>query len=283
MQIRSFGLFAAKLSIVLMLAFGCPAILHASDSGMPTIKNPTDSMQVRIPGMQRFSEPSLCDGKMCNNWIWEYIAGLYNYAAAVVGIIATVAMMFGGLLWLTAAGNATRISEAKAWIGASITGLILMLASYTVLQQINPAIISGGALKIAYIEKVPDREPESTEGNPTDSRECLNCVKIPSNRVKPGQGDLLASALATKLNLLNTNGQGWVITEGYPPKSEHKSKCHYNGTCADLAIRPLPPTCEQVTKMASTLNNAGFKVLNEYVGCGGVQTTYATGGHFHIQ
>ncbi len=125
----------------------------ASDSGMPTIKNPTDSLQVKIPGMKRLSEPAQCGDKMCNNWIWEYIASLYNYAVAVVGIIATVTMMFGGLLWLTSAGNATRISEAKAWITGSITGLVLMLASYTVLNQINPDLTNGSTLQITMIEK----------------------------------------------------------------------------------------------------------------------------------
>ncbi|NTW22288.1 C40 family peptidase [Candidatus Falkowbacteria bacterium] len=144
---------------ILLLFFIIPAFFsvfypaQASDVEMPNIKNPTDSLQIKIPGMQRFSEPAQCGDNMCNNWIWEYIAGLYNYAVAVIGIIATVGMMFGGLLWLTSAGNATRISEAKAWIGGSITGLVLMMASYTVLQQINPAIINGTSLEIKIIEK----------------------------------------------------------------------------------------------------------------------------------
>jgi len=40
----------------------------------------------------------------------------------IIGILAALALMIGGVIWLIAAGNASRISEAKAWIGASLTG-----------------------------------------------------------------------------------------------------------------------------------------------------------------
>ena len=46
-------------------------------------------------------------------------------------------MMIGGVIWITAGGNASRIGEAKAWIGGALMGLVLALSSYTILYQIN--------------------------------------------------------------------------------------------------------------------------------------------------
>jgi len=66
-------------------------------------------------------------------WIGEYIKGIYEYSVAVVGILAALVLMFAGLLWLTAGGNASKVDEAKKWIMAAISGLVLMLASYTLL------------------------------------------------------------------------------------------------------------------------------------------------------
>lgn len=73
--------------------------------------------------------------------IAEYIHAIYNYAIAVVGIFAVVIMMFGGIAWIAAAGNAERIGEAKAWIGASLTGLLLTLCSWMILKTVNPALV----------------------------------------------------------------------------------------------------------------------------------------------
>lgn len=70
--------------------------------------------------------------------IAEYIEVIYKYAIGIVGIVAAVVLMIGGVIWLTAGGNTTKVGEAKAWIGASLTGLVLVLTSYMILSQINP-------------------------------------------------------------------------------------------------------------------------------------------------
>ncbi|OGF35268.1 hypothetical protein A2303_02385 [Candidatus Falkowbacteria bacterium RIFOXYB2_FULL_47_14] len=73
--------------------------------------------------------------------IGGYVANIYRYAIGGVGILAAVVMMFGGVIWITAGGNASRVGEAKAWIGAALSGLVLALLSYMVLNAINPALV----------------------------------------------------------------------------------------------------------------------------------------------
>lgn len=106
-------------------------------------------LQIQIPGLpKKFLAPTNCQKDEKDNptnceitWINQYVAGIYNYAIGIVGILAAVVLMFGGLLWLTAGGNATRVGEAKAWIGASLTGLVIALTSYMILYQINPGLV----------------------------------------------------------------------------------------------------------------------------------------------
>ncbi|MEA3398485.1 MAG: pilin [Patescibacteria group bacterium] len=109
-----------------------------------------------------FSSVSPCpppdEDKMCVNWIGEHIANIYKYAIGIVGILATVVMMIGGIMWVVAGGNATRIGEAKAWIGAALTGLVLALTSYVILYQINPDLTQFKPIEITQIkESVQDK------------------------------------------------------------------------------------------------------------------------------
>ena len=43
----------------------------------------------------------------------EYVNVVYAFALGIVGIIAVVLIMFGGLRWIVAAGNESIITEAK--------------------------------------------------------------------------------------------------------------------------------------------------------------------------
>jgi hypothetical protein len=74
--------------------------------------------------------------------IADYVKAIYTYAVAAVGIVAAVVMMIGGLMWITAGGNASSISEAKSMITASLTGLVLVLTSYLILDQVNPSLVN---------------------------------------------------------------------------------------------------------------------------------------------
>lgn len=136
---------------------------------MPNFKIP--ELQIKIPGVNFTELANLnCakDGKTgkitsCGiPWIGEYIAGVYKYAIGIVGILAAVVLMVGGVLWIIAGGNATTIGEAKAWIGASLTGLVIALCSYTILYQINPDLLKFKPLTIGVVQKM-DIEPKDIQ------------------------------------------------------------------------------------------------------------------------
>jgi len=108
-----------------------------------------------------------------------YIRIIYNYAIGIIGILAAVVLMVGGVLWIVAGGNATQIGEAKAWIGAALTGLVLALTSYLILSTVNPALVN---LEITKINSVAEfiggsctliESPWTCTDNVTEE----NCIK----------------------------------------------------------------------------------------------------------
>lgn len=73
--------------------------------------------------------------------IGRYIHEIYKYAIGVVGIVSAVVIMFGGLMWIMAGGNASKIDDAKSWIGAALIGLVLALFSFAILKTVNPELV----------------------------------------------------------------------------------------------------------------------------------------------
>ena len=144
-----FGLKLFAYLFLFILTYPGPAM--AADTGMPVL-------QIPIPNVE-FKPIIKCttpgdENKNCVNWIAEYIAGIYKYAIGIVGILATVVMMIGGVVWILSGGNASTAGEAKAYIAASLTGLIITLTSYMILNIVNPNLVSFKTLAIGKI--IPD-------------------------------------------------------------------------------------------------------------------------------
>lgn len=83
--------------------------------------------------------------------IGKYVRSIYNYLLAIVGLVAAIVLMLGGVIWLTAAGNTDKISQAKSLVMGSLTGIVLILTSYIILRTINPSLVD---LEITPIEVV---------------------------------------------------------------------------------------------------------------------------------
>jgi len=113
-------------------------------------------LQIKIPGCVANSETG---GFECEvPWLGEYIVAIYNYSLSIAGILATIILMAGGVLWLVSGGDASRITQAKELILGSITGLIILASSYVLLIQVNPDLVKFKSIKLNPItkESLPD-------------------------------------------------------------------------------------------------------------------------------
>lgn len=70
----------------------------------------------------------------------EIIAWFYYFVIAIAGLAVFAMLVWGGVGWLTSAGNPTKTSEAKDRITSAFLGLLIILGSYLVLRLINPEL-----------------------------------------------------------------------------------------------------------------------------------------------
>lgn len=81
-------------------------------------------------------------------------ANFYSWSIGVGVFVAFGVIIFAGFLYVTSAGNSTKVSEAKKWIIAGISGLIILLSSYLLLNTINPELTNLESIILTINEKV---------------------------------------------------------------------------------------------------------------------------------
>jgi hypothetical protein len=71
-----------------------------------------------------------------------FVANFYQFALLIGGILAFGAIVYGGVLHAISAGNPSRQSEGKKWIGGALLGLLLLAGAYIILNTINPNLLN---------------------------------------------------------------------------------------------------------------------------------------------
>jgi hypothetical protein len=143
------------LAFILSLAFAhganaaltCPKL--PSDVKIEDVENSWIALQVPIPNVtftctDDNDTPENATDDVTKDYVKDmgaYIGGLYKYFVGVIGIIAAVMVFYGGLQWLTAAGNASRVKGAKETIFAALIAIVIAFGSYLLLYTINPKLV----------------------------------------------------------------------------------------------------------------------------------------------
>ncbi len=71
----------------------------------------------------------------------EFIAYIYEWGISLGGIFVFAMLVTAGIQYLTSAGDPGKMSAAMGRIRSAITGLILLLTSWLVLNTINPQLV----------------------------------------------------------------------------------------------------------------------------------------------
>lgn len=116
-----------KLVLLIFLTFSISLVSYAHAT----------SISLSLPTVGGGSNP--CADPMaqgCNPG--NYVSSFYQFALAIGGLLAFGAVVFGGVKYITAAGNPSSQSEGKAWIESALLGLLLLLGAYLILYTVNP-------------------------------------------------------------------------------------------------------------------------------------------------
>ncbi len=112
---------SSKIFIILILFFGFVSIALAD------VKY---NLIQPLPGIQ--STPSFPD----------YIVKIIPIILGLAAVLAVVKIVWAGIRWGASLGNASAITEAKEDIWQAILGLALAIASWLILNTINPNLVN---------------------------------------------------------------------------------------------------------------------------------------------
>jgi hypothetical protein len=152
--------YQLALVVFLGLILFYPAVLSATQSGFkPTLQVPLGSFTGSE--FQPVQSGQCQPGSSCPiDWISQYVAAVYRYGVGLAAVLAVIMIMVGGFLWLTAGGRQDQVTRAKEFIISSLTGLLLALFSFLILQTVNPQLVNLKSLKV---ETLNIKDPHLTE------------------------------------------------------------------------------------------------------------------------
>ena len=126
-----------------------------------TVTGPPLSNYRLLEGIPGSSAPASDSGKL-NVWLED----IYRFAFWAVGIAVVFMLTIGGFMYLTSAGNTSRIGTAKTIIFDAILGLILALVAWIFLYIINPDLVKvklPSSLPATSIPTPPATPPVSSD------------------------------------------------------------------------------------------------------------------------
>lgn len=114
----------------------------ASSAGQSTPFIPEIDIPNLFSGQQNLSGTTLA----------EYVRAVFVYFIWVVGVLAVIMIMWGGIKWVGAAGNPAQISGARQTITSAVIGLIIALTSVVLLNTINPDLTNFSGLVVKRVD-----------------------------------------------------------------------------------------------------------------------------------
>ncbi len=113
------GAIIVAYSLVLLLPL-IPGLVRAEDTTTVTLYNPLGITDVRVI-------------------IGRVIKGILG----IVGSLAFVMFIYGGVLWMTSAGNADRVKKGQSILVWTVLGLGVIFSSYAAVNAILNSITTG--------------------------------------------------------------------------------------------------------------------------------------------
>ena len=107
--------------------------------------------QFTIPATANLAQTSNQFGDLCPQGVYDagsFFGCLYRVMLWTVGLAAFGAIVYGGILYVSAAQNPSRVGTAKEVIWNGILGIVLAGISWLILNTINPDLVKSFNLRL---------------------------------------------------------------------------------------------------------------------------------------
>jgi hypothetical protein len=150
----------------------------------------------------------------------EYLSAAFKLGIGVAAVLAVVFIMIGGFRYITAAGG-SGVQGAKEMITNAVIGLFLTMFSYTMLQTVNPDILSLRLPRVQIVKacsvnvSCPSRhDKEACEKN--DPNSGMRCVWNVTQSVCYDNSAMESGAVGNKGGQCSgdISGNNWSCSDG---------------------------------------------------------------------
>jgi len=133
-----------KLVLTLVIAFNLiiPLTVLAADATTGDTAAPAASVifEPNVP-VGVFTGCTI-GGSEQTNCLGLYIKAWYGFTMGIIGIIATLMIMYAGFKYLTSRGDTKEIGDAKDLMISGISAILITFLSYTILNLVNPRLLT---------------------------------------------------------------------------------------------------------------------------------------------
>src|SRR6266481_3988805 len=139
--LKTFGIF---LAIILVIFSSIPIPQTQAASATPGQPGFTVVDQICNPDTSTVGS---------GNNLGNCVNNIYVFAISIAGFLAVLMFVFAGYLYIT--GGSENLTTAKSIITSTIVALVLLFATYAILNTINPNLttLSGLDLSAVHCEK----------------------------------------------------------------------------------------------------------------------------------
>jgi hypothetical protein len=126
-------------SIILIIALNTPLFVFACppDCGSENSTGGGQNVPVRLDNPLTGNNTSLS--------VNQLIGRIINAVLGVVGSLALLMFVYGGLVWMTASGASDKVQKGKDILIWATIGLIVIFMSYALVNFVLGTVIGGGA------------------------------------------------------------------------------------------------------------------------------------------
>lgn len=136
------------VKILNLLLYGLPAIIISALTGVAKAQQtgPLIKIHERFePFRWLFNQPDLGGDRDPQVALIGRVIAIINIFLGFLAIIFIVLILYGGYLWLTAAGNEQRVEEAQNVLKQAIIGVIIILSAGVITNTVLTEILKATA------------------------------------------------------------------------------------------------------------------------------------------
>lgn len=138
--------FVAVITSVMLALVFIPASVDITATHVTVTRSVASAAKECVPlsvGVNKSTDKEVCGDTANGGVIISYLKEILKFLSGGVGIVILLMLTVAGIQYMTAAGQPEQVKAAKNRIQNALTGLVLFLIAFAVLNLIIPGSIFG--------------------------------------------------------------------------------------------------------------------------------------------